>query len=86
MSCQGATTKDVLSGARFFLAVSNFESTYILFKFFHQQLFLHADYKFLLREASHSPLDIVDFCCNTECSIRQLELNISKSNYHAIKI
>ena len=26
----------------------------------------------------HAELDIVDFNCNAECSIRQLELNISK--------
>ena len=34
----------------------------------------------------NTELDIVDFSCNAECLIRQSELNISESYYHAIKM
>ena len=63
---------------------------YVLFKFVFQQLFLLAGDEFLLRELKltlrKTELDRIDISCNTECSIRQLELNVFESNYYAIKI
>ena len=69
---------------QFMLSINNFESTYVLFTFLAQRLFLFADYEFFAREIvvtlRNTGLDIVDLSCNTEYSIRQLELNISESN------
>ena len=65
---------------QFLLAVNNFESNYILFKL---PILFQRRKQFTLRNAE---LDIVDFNCNKEYSIRQLELNTSELNYYAIKV
>ena len=65
---------------QFLLAVNNFESNYILFKL---PILFQRPKRFTLRNAE---LDIVDFNCNKEYSIRQLELNTSELNYYAIKV
>ena len=70
------------------LSVHNFESTYILFKFLPQPLFISTDYEFLpgskWLNCKKTELDIVDFSCNAEFG--QFKLNISELNYYAINI
>ena len=69
---------------------NNFESTYIYSNsFLKDYFFLQITKCFLGSQVAHlrnTELDINNFSCSTECLIRQSELNISESNYHAIKI